>query len=147
MYWSLSKVFYKSKWYLQFWKKPSCKDWQNWQLITGNQSWKWNHKTSAFSFRLQFSELMILLLAFSFSIIFSTFAFRFSFKTFHFFPKISEVGYTTQNEIFELSMQCSHEKEGKSDINKTFAFGFQLFRVFFTFPFCFSLSKMVSLFA
>ncbi len=36
-------------------------------------------------------------------------------------------------------MQCSCEKEGKSDkksdINKSFAFGFQLFNFFFTFAF------------
>ncbi len=39
---------------------------------------KWNHKTSVFAFHQQFSKLKILLLAFSFSIICSTFAFRFS---------------------------------------------------------------------
>ncbi len=126
-------------------------------ILVINRVGKRNHKTSTFAFHLQFSKLKISLLTFSFSIIFSTFAIRFSdskiffafhlkLSTFHFFFKIFEVGYKTQNEIFELSMQCSREKEGKRD-KKLLLLAFS-FSIFFSFLFFhFSFSKIVSLFA
>ncbi len=77
-----------------------------------------------------------------FSIIFSTFAFHFKLSTFS--QKFLKLAIRLEMKFFELSMQCSCEKKGKRDINKTFALGFSIF--FFTFAFYFSLSKIVSLF-